>query len=203
MASPANLTEISCPACHSLSTSDNNFCGFCGAALRASDQYRDYERAVGAAILALNGAESDIFYLLDILGEATPLLEKAFFKDKIKKLEEVAAKQADNTIREKTKTIARKAYQLSADRNNFAHGLLWTDGFTGEHKRRYVRQRDGKVFEDDPTLEGIDRSAFEITMFRAEVQDLAMQVGGQERWERFYEEYLVPLLARRETIGDT
>src|SRR6266446_5724770 len=142
MASDTTLTEIACPACDALSTSNNNYCGFCGAALRASDRYRDYERAVGSAILALNGLESEVFYLFDILGEATPFLEKAFFKHKIKKLKEVSAKQADNKIREKMEKIARVAYQLADDRNNFAHGQLWTDGFTGEHKRRYVRQRD-------------------------------------------------------------
>ena len=198
MASDATLTEIACPACDALSPSNNNYCGFCGAALRSTDRYRDYERAVGSAILALNGLESKSFILFGILGEATPLLERAFFKQKIKKLEEVAAKEADNKIREKMEKIAREAYQLTDDRNNFAHSLLWTDGFTGEHKRTYVRQRDGKVFEDERTPEEIEHSAFDIVMLRHDVGDLAMQMGGLERWEKFCEEQLEPLFALRE-----
>jgi hypothetical protein len=199
MASDPTLTEIACPACDALSPSNNNYCGFCGAALRSSDRYRDYERAVGSAILALNGLESEVFYLFDILGEATPLLERAFFKDKIKKLEEVAAKQVDNKIREKMEKIAREAYQLADDRNNFAHGQLWTDGFTGEHKRRFVRQRDGKVFEDERTPGEIEHFAFDIVGLRHDVGNLAMQMGGLERWEKFCEEELEPLFALRET----
>jgi hypothetical protein len=198
MASDAPLAEIACPACDALYPSSNNYCGFCGAALSASDRYRDYERAVGSAILALNGLESEVFYLFDILGEATPLLERAFFKTKIKTLEEVAAKQADNEIRAKMEQIAREAHKLADDRNNFAHGLLWTDGFTGEHKRTYVRQRDGKVFEDERTPEEIERSALNILMLRHNVRDLAMQMGGLERWEKFCEEELEPLLALRD-----
>ena len=199
MASDPTLTEIASPACDAGSPSNNDYCGFCGAALRPSDRHRDYERAIGSAILALNGLESEVFYLFDILGEATPLLEKAFFKEKIKKLEEVAAKQADGKIRENMEKIAREAYRLADDRNNFAHGLLWTDGFTGERKRTYVRQRDGKVFEDERTPEEIESSAFDIVMLRHDVRDLAMQMGGLERWKKFCEEELDPLLALRET----
>ena len=126
------------------------------------------------------------------------MIERAFFKQKIKKLEEVAAKEVDNKIREKMEKIAREAYQLTDDRNNFAHSLLWTDGFTGEHKRTYVRQRDGKVFEDERTPEEIEHSAFDIVMLRHDVGDLAMQMGGLERWEKFCEEQLEPLFALRE-----
>src|SRR5689334_17971632 len=77
--SKAMLSQIACPSCDALSTSDNSYCGNCGTALTASNRYRDYERAVGSAILALNGVESEIFYLLDILGAATPSLEGAYF----------------------------------------------------------------------------------------------------------------------------
>jgi hypothetical protein len=199
MASDPTLTEITCPACDAGSPSNNDYCGFCGAALRSSDRYRDYERAVGSAILALNGLESEVFYLFDILGEATPELERKYFKDKIKKLEEVAAKQADSKVREKMEKIARGAYRLADDRNNFAHGMLWTDGFTGEHRRRYVRRRDGKVFEDERTPEEIERSAFDIEMLRHDARNLAMQMGGLERWEKFCEEELEPLFALRQT----
>src|SRR5437763_17208917 len=101
MTSDAMLTQIACPTCEALSTSDNNYCGYCGVAATASNRHRDYERAVGSSILALNGVESEVFYLLDLLGEATPSLEGAYFAQKIEKLEAVAAKQPDTKIRTK------------------------------------------------------------------------------------------------------
>lgn len=58
---------ITCPKCDGLSAPNQNFCGYCGAALNGSNRRRDYECAVGSAILALNSLESEVFYLLDIL----------------------------------------------------------------------------------------------------------------------------------------
>jgi hypothetical protein len=198
MTSDAMLTQIACPTCKALCTPNNNYCGYCGAALTASNRRRDYERAVGSAILALNGVESEVFYLLDLLGEATPSLEGAYLTRKIARLEEVAAKQSDTKIRTTMEQIVSKARCLAADRNNFAHGLLWEDGFTGAHKRRYVRQRDCKVFEDERSPEEIERSAWDLTELRFDVGDLAMQMGGLERWEKFCDEYLEPIFALRE-----
>jgi hypothetical protein len=194
MTSEPTPTTITCPKCDAVSTPDNNFCGNCGASL--TDPMRDYACAVGSAILALNGLESEVFYLLDILGVAQPSLEGAGFISKIAKLEEVALQQTDTT-RERLDKIASEARRLADERNNFAHGLLWIDGFTGEHKRRFVRQRDGHVLEDARPPEMIQHTAFELIDLAGQVSDLAMEMGGLERWEEYYDLYLAPALALR------
>jgi hypothetical protein len=143
--------DITCTSCNCPSGSNDNFCRYCGAALNDSNRRRDYECAVGSAILALNSLESDVFYLLDILevqhvirkrvkkertkkGQPLPL-EGAFFSEKIDTLEHVAAQQTDPTLQTKLQKIVTEARRLGDERNNFAHGFLWIDGFTGEHRR--------------------------------------------------------------------
>ena len=74
---------------------------------------RDYERAVGSAILALNQLESAVFYLLDILGAVQPSLERAYFINKVAKLEEVARQQADATTCAKLEKFASEARRLA------------------------------------------------------------------------------------------
>lgn len=150
-----------------------------------ADSIRDYACAIGSAILALNDLESEVSYLLDILGAAQPSLERAYFIKKIGKLEAVARQQADAKTRERLEKIASKARWLADERNNFAHGLLWIDAFTGEHKRRFVRRSDRKVFEDARPPEEIEGIAFCLTNLAADVRDLAMELGGLERWEEY------------------
>ena len=94
MARESAQAGITCPKCDGLSAPNQNFCGYCGAALNDSNRRRDYECAVGSAILALNSLESEVFHLLDILDvhcvvkertkKGNPLpLEGAFFSEKI------------------------------------------------------------------------------------------------------------------------
>jgi hypothetical protein len=201
MTSEAPPAQITCPKCDVLSAPDSNYCGYRGASL--TDMIgRDYECAVGSAILALNSLESAVFYLLDILGAAPPSLEGAYFMVKVRKLEDVARQHGDAKIRGRLEKIASEACRLANDRNNFAHGLLWIDGFTGEHKRTFVR-RDGKVIEDARSPEVIERIAFDLIQLSLDVRDLAMQLGGLERWEEYYDQYLAPLLARRDQSSAT
>jgi hypothetical protein len=142
---------------------------------------RDYACAVGSAILALNGLESEVFYLLEILGAAPP--EGAYFIKKVYQLEKVARQHVDAKIRERLEKIVSEARRLADERNNFAHGLLWIDGFTGEHKRRYVRQRDSNVLDDARPPEVIERIAFDLIELAGDVRDLAMALGGLKLWE--------------------
>ena len=107
---------------------------------QTDDPMRDYACAIGSAILALNSVESEVFYLLDILGAAQPSLEGAYFIEKIAKIEEIARQHADAKTRASLEKIASEARRLADERNNFAHGALWIDAFTGEHKRRFVRR---------------------------------------------------------------
>ena len=205
--------DIGCPNpnCGRLCRSNHNFCGYCGAALNDSNRRRDYECAVGAAVLALNSLESDVFYLLDILGvqhvirkrvknerttKGKPLpLEGAFFSEKIDTLAHVACEQTDPTLQKKLQEIVTEARRLGNNRNNFAHGLLWVDAFTGKHKRTFVRRGDSKGEDDPRPPEVIDNIAFEIIELALKVRDLAMmELGGLERFEKFFKEYIEPSL---------
>ena len=210
--------DIACPNCDCLCRSNHNFCAYCGAALNNFNRRRDYECAVGAAVLALNSLESDVFYLLDILGvqhvirkrvknertkKGKPLpLEGAFFSEKIDTLEHVARERTDPTLQTKLQEIVTEARRLGDERNNFAHGLLWVDAFTGEHKRTFVRRGDSKSADDPRPPELIDHIAFDIIELALKVRDLAMELGGLERWEKFCNEYIEPSLALRGTPSD-
>jgi len=198
-----------CPNCGNLAAANQNFCGYCGASLNDSNRRRDYECAVGSAILALNSLESDVFYLLDILDvhyvikegakKRRPLpLEGAFFREKIDTLCHIARRQTDPTLQTRLQRIAAEARRLGDERNNFAHGLLWVDGFTGEHRRTFVRRGDSRGIDDPRPPALIEHVAFELIKLSLTVRDLAMELGGLERWEKFCDEYLDPILARRE-----
>ena len=200
---------ITCPKCDGLSAPNQNFCGYCGAALNDSNRRRDYECAVGSAILALNSLESEVFYLLDILDvhcvvkertkKGNPLpLEGAFFSEKIDTLHYIARRQTDPALQTRLQKIVSEARRLGDERNNFAHGLLWVDGFTGEHRRTFVRRGDSKGTDDPRPPELIEHVAFELTELALTVRDLAMELGGLERWEKFCDEYLEPIPALRE-----
>jgi hypothetical protein len=205
--------DIACPNCDCLCRSNHNFCGYCGAALNDSNRHRDYECAVGSAILGLNDLESNIFYLLDILGvqhvirtrvknERTkqPLpLGGAFFSLKIDTLEHVAREQTDPTLQTRLQKIVTEARRLGDERNNFAHGLLWVDVFTGEHRRTFIRRGESKGVDDPRPPQVIEHVALELQELAWEVRDLAMmELGGLERWNKFYDEEIKPLLALRE-----
>ena len=58
-----------------------------------------------------------------------------------------------------------------------------------------VRQRDGKVIEDARPPEAIEHVAFELIDLAGQVSDLAMGMGGLERWEEYCDLYLAPVLA--------
>jgi hypothetical protein len=217
MTSESPLAQITCPQCHVLSAPDNDYCGYCGAALNYLNRHRDYESAVGSAILALTRLESEVFNLLDILGvkhatkagkkvinRGNPLpLEGASFSEKMDTLEDIACRQIDATLQAKIdatlqtklQKIVSQARVLGDDRNNFAHGLLWIDAFTGEHKRTFVRRGESKGTDDPRPPELIEHVAFELNDLAGKVRELAMDLGGLERWEKFYEEYLAPTLA--------
>jgi hypothetical protein len=205
--------DITCPNrdCDGRFPPNHNFCGYCGAALNHSNRRRDFERAVGSAILALNSLESEVLYLLDILGVQNvirkrgtkkrtkkgkpPRLEGAFFSEKIDTLEQVARQHSDPTLQTRLQKIVAEARRLGDERNNFAHGLLWVDGFTGKHRRTFVRRGDSVGSDDPRTPELIEHVAFELLELTLTVSELAMPLGGLERWEKFCEEYLEPALA--------
>jgi hypothetical protein len=68
MTSESSLAQITCPQCNVLSAPDNNYCGYCGAALNYLNRHRDYGSAVGSAILALTRLESEDSICWGILG---------------------------------------------------------------------------------------------------------------------------------------
>jgi hypothetical protein len=203
-----------CPNCDGLAAPNQNFCGYCGAALNDSNRRRDYQCAVGSAILALNSLESEVFYLLNILDvhyvlkertkkrntkKRNPLpLEGAFFSEKLDTLHHIARRQTDPTLQTRLQKIVTEARRLGDERNNFAHGLLWVDGFTGEHRRTFVRRGDSRGTDDPRPPELIEHVTLELIELTLTVRDLAMELGGLERWEKFCDEYLEPILALRE-----
>jgi hypothetical protein len=149
---------------------------------------RDYACAVGSAILALNELESNVFYLLQILDASHSALEveKESIKDKIKRLKKESLKHVDAKVRARLDKVVSETCRLANERNNFAHGFLWTDAFTGEHKHRLVRQRDGQVLEGARLPpEAIEGIAFDLNLLAADVKDLANELGGLERWEKY------------------
>jgi hypothetical protein len=150
---------------------------------------RDYECAIGDAVLALNSLESEVFYLLEILGAAQGM-EGVYIKDKIIRVKTVAQQHDDSTIRARLEKIASETDRLADERHNFAHGLLWIDGFTGEHKRTYTqRLRNNKkvsvvnVIDDPRQPKKIECVAFDLRNLALDVSNLAMQLGGLQRWE--------------------
>jgi hypothetical protein len=107
----------------------------------------------------------------------TPL-EGAFFREKLDTLEHVAYQQTDATLRTRLQNIVSEARRLGNEPNNFAHGLLWVDGFTGEHKRTFVRRGDTQGVDDPRSPELIEHVAFEL-------DDLSMKVPPRNAAGRF------------------
>jgi hypothetical protein len=149
---------------------------------------RDYACAVGSAVLAMSGLESNIFYLLQILDASHSALdvEKGPIRVKIKLLEKESDKQhVDSKVRARLEKIVSEANRLKDERNNIAHDFLWTDPFTGEHKRRRVFP-NGKVSEGARFSPGqIERITFDLILLAADMSDLAGELGGWERWEEY------------------
>jgi hypothetical protein len=75
--------------------------------------------------------------------------------------------------------------------------------FTGEHRRTFVRYGESKGVDDPRPPRVIEHVAFELQELAWEVWDLAMmELGGLERFTKFYDEEIKPLLALREKPSD-
>ena len=95
----------------------------------------------------------------------------------------MAQQHHNPTIRARLEKIASETDRLADERHNFAHGLLWIDGFTGEHKRTYIQLRRDKkvvvvnVIDDARQPEEIAHVTFDLINLALDVRDRAMERG--------------------------
>lgn len=137
----------------------------------------EYACAVGLAILALNEADAEILSLIEALSRRDrPELEAKYLSEKLKVLEKLAEKYADQTVRQHLCSLVSDAYRLNDDRHNFAHGLLWIDPFDGTHQRRFVPRRTGVPNDDPRTPRQIKEEASEIEQLGENAAGLAAKI---------------------------
>lgn len=150
-----------------------------------TEKHEAYARAIGLVILAMNMLEANVYFILDVMGEATQDDEGKLLTDKLTMLDRVAAKQTNPKIRARLENVVEQARSFLDDRNNFAHATLWVDGETGIFRRRYVRRKDKVSVEDIREPDEIEYVSFQISNASSAARDVAMDLGGNKRWEEY------------------